>query len=298
MRKPRGCCGACWNSPQKPGFLPQPRICPHPSPLPEGEGTRIPAPLSRGRGVGGEGNSSLSLAIFLIDDFYGIREPLPSMDTHLQPDYTQALRSQMQPIGISSFKALSRLAGVSVHQIGLIRQGAIARVRLETLLKLSQALEIEIGDLLETLGAVPQRPTPASSASLQQEYDRLQAQLVQQRTELWQDFQQASLQTLESMILQLPTAIYAAEQNPQVSATKLIPLLRPLERLLADWGMEAIAAVGAIVAYDPQVHHLLEGTATPGAAVKVRYTGYCQGEALRYRAKVSPVALPANSHSN
>jgi hypothetical protein len=68
----------------------------------------------------------------------------------------------------------------------------------------------------------------------------------------------------------------------------LAPLLRPLERLLAEWGLETIAAVGAIVAYAPQEHQLLEGSALPGDPVKVRYVGYRQGPVLLYRAKVSP----------
>ena len=53
--------------------------------------------------------------------------------------------------------------------------------------------------------------------------------------------------------------------------------------------MEAIAPVGAEVAYDPQLHQPLEGTAQPGEKVKVRYTGYRQGDKLLYRAKVSPI---------
>jgi hypothetical protein len=37
------------------------------------------------------------------------------------------------------------------------------------------------------------------------------------------------------------------------------------------------------------LHQLLEGTAQPGDLVKVRYTGYRQGDKLLYRVKVSPV---------
>ena len=125
---------------------------------------------------------------------------------------------------------------------------------------------------------------------LQHEYDRLQQQLVQQRQYLWQEFQQSSVQVLESLLLQLPTAAYAAQQNPQAPAVKLLPLLRPLDQLLQAWGIEPIATVGAEVPYDPQQHQLMAGVAQPGDRVKVRYTGYRQGDRLLYRAKVSPVA--------
>ena len=124
---------------------------------------------------------------------------------------------------------------------------------------------------------------------LQHEYDRLQQQLVQQRQDLWQEFQQSSVQVLESLLLQLPTAAYAAQQNPQAPAVKLLPLLRPLDQLLQAWGIEPIATVGADVSYDPQQHQLMAGVAQPGDSVKVRYTGYRQGNRLLYRAKVSPV---------
>ncbi|MGB7379946.1 MAG: XRE family transcriptional regulator, partial [Rivularia sp. (in: cyanobacteria)] len=37
------------------------------------------------------------------------------------------------------------------------------------------------------------------------------------------------------------------------------------------------------------IHQLIEGNAQPTEKVKVRYTGYRQGDKLLYRAKVSPV---------
>jgi molecular chaperone GrpE (heat shock protein) len=55
------------------------------------------------------------------------------------------------------------------------------------------------------------------------------------------------------------------------------------------WGLEAIASVGAEVAYNPKLHQLMEGSAEVGAMVRVRFTGYRQGEKLLYRAKVSPL---------
>ena len=105
-----------------------------------------------------------------------------------------------------------------------------------------------------------------------------------------QEFQQSSLQILESLILQFPTAAQKAQENPQLAAVKIVPLVqKPLEKLLQQWGIEAIAPVGAELPYDPQLHQLMEGNAQPGEIVKVRYTGYRQGEKLLYRVKVSPI---------
>ncbi len=218
----------------------------------------------------------------------------------MQQDYTQLLQQLMQRLGFSSYKQLCRSAGVSEKQLRRLRVGEASQLRGETLLKLSQALQVSLSELLETfssLGAdncVPpvdtsqvEKGEAASLAALRQEYQRLQQQLENQRETLMQEFQQSSLQVLESWLVQWPTAAYAAQQNQQLPAVRLLPLLRPVEQLLQEWGVEAIASVGSELPYDPQWHQLMEGIAQPGDLVKVRYTGYRIGEKLLYRAKVS-----------
>lgn len=226
---------------------------------------------------------------------------------HLCPDYqamkqtssstySDLLRSLMQPLNIPSFKALSRTAGVSEWQVKQLRQGRTAQMQVEPLFKLSQTLQISLNELLAKFSDLPLQPSnPGSNqqfSNLQQEYRRLEAQLTKQQQTLQQEFQRSSLQTLESLLLQLPTAAYAAENNPQIPAARLLPLLRPIEQLLKSWGVEAIAPVGSEVDYDPQMHQLMEGRAEVGDRVKIRYTGYTQGDKLLHRAKVSPISNP------
>ena len=212
-------------------------------------------------------------------------------------NYTEALQGLMQRNGVSSFKALARTAGVSERQLMRLRRGEVEQMRVDVVLKLSQALQLPLTELVATFSSVelggqnaalPQESKQAI-ADLKQEYQRLQLQLSQQRQAVWQEFQQSSLQVLESWMLQGPTAAAAAQQNPQLPAVRLLPLLRPMEQLLQHWGVEAIASVGAELPYDPQLHQLLEGTAQIGEPVKVRYTGYRQSDKLLYRAKVSPI---------
>ncbi|MEP0872489.1 helix-turn-helix transcriptional regulator [Trichocoleus desertorum AS-A10] len=218
------------------------------------------------------------------------------------PDYTHQLRSLMQPMGVSSFKALAQKADVSEWQVRQLRQGQATQMRAEALIKLSQALKISLPELISTFSQValepevrPVSPTvsetglEAELVAVKLEYERSQAQLAQQREALWQEFQQSILQAIESWLLQWPTAAYAAQQNPQAPAVRLLPLLRPIETLLQQWGIEAIAEVGMELPYDPTQHQLMEGTAQPGDRVRVRYTGYRQEAKLLYRAKVSPV---------
>ena len=215
---------------------------------------------------------------------------------------TEKLQNLMQRLNIPSFKALSRDAGVSERQILRLRQGKIAQMRVDVLLKLSQVFQISLSELIETFSpgktqqnlnspvAVTALPNEQEIAQLKKEYQRSQQKLEQQQEILKQQFQQSSLQLLESLLLQWPTAAHKATENPQLPAIKIVPLVqKPLERLLHDWGIEAIAPVGAEIPYNPQMHQLIEGTAQPGETVKVRYIGYIQGEKLLYRAKVSPV---------
>jgi DNA-binding Xre family transcriptional regulator len=203
------------------------------------------------------------------------------------PDsYAQKLRSLLQQAQIPSLKALSRAAGVSEWQVKQLSQGQAAKMRVEPLHRLAQALQVSMAELVSLFSELAIEPSP--SPNLQQEYQRLQNQLQQQQAASQQEFQNSSLQILESWLIQYPTAAYAAQQN-DIPASRLLPLMRPVEQLVKAWGVEAIAPVGAEVAYDPQVHQLMEGNAGVGEPVRIRYTGYRQGEKLLYRAKVSPL---------
>lgn len=193
----------------------------------------------------------------------------------------------MQRVGVTSFKQLSQLAGVSEKQLRRLRRGQILEMRVGSLQKLAEVLQVPIGQLIAQFsGAIA---TNDDSQALREECKRLQQQLANQRETLEQEFQQASLQVLESWLLQWSAAKAAVQRNPQLPANRLLPLVKPVEELLQRWGVEEFVPVGEETLYDPQWHQLLEGTAKPGERVVVRYAGYRQGAKLMYRAKVSPV---------
>ncbi|MCY7284843.1 MAG: helix-turn-helix transcriptional regulator [Cyanobacteria bacterium CAN_BIN43] len=217
----------------------------------------------------------------------------------MQDSYSQRLRSLLHQAQLPSLKALSRVAEVSEWQVKQLSRGQAAKMRVESLHKLAQALQVSVVELvakfsdLSCSSIASQGVATPTDANLQQEYQRLQLQLQQQRETLQQEFQNTSLQILESWLIQYPTAAYAAQQN-DVPASRLLPLMRPVEQLIKAWGLEAIATVGEEIPYDPQIHQLMEGNAEVGDRVRVRYIGYRQGEKLRYRAKVSPVKAVGN----
>ena len=217
-------------------------------------------------------------------------------------DYTQALRSLMEQADIPSFRELAERANVSLWPIRQLRQGQASQIRLGTLMSISQALNISIETLVGqcsevSISASEQTTQPDQKhtnhkqpdAGLYVEYQRLQKQLDRQEESLQNDFQRASLQRLESWMTYWPAAVYATQAKPDLPATRLIPLVRPVEQLLDQWGVEAIASVGSEVPYDPQQHQLVEGQAAAGETVRISNPGYTHNGALLQRAKVKPI---------
>jgi transcriptional regulator with XRE-family HTH domain len=201
---------------------------------------------------------------------------------------SQRLQALMQLANIPSFKQLICLAGVSEWQVRQLRSGNIAKMRVENLEKLAKALQISLSQLMREFS--PEPCDRSIEIDWQKECDRLQQQLDRQSEDLKQDFQRESLQIIESWLLQWPTVVNAVQNNPQLPAMRLLPLIKPIESLIEQWGLEAIAMVGEEIAYDPQWHQLMEGSAEVGEKVKVRYIGYCDREQkLLYRAKVSKI---------
>ncbi len=229
-----------------------------------------------------------------------------SQVSHNSADYSEKLRSHMQAAGLFSFRALAEAAGVSTWQVGQLRRGNISVMRLATLQKISQALHLSLPDFLQQFtdecsssssvqppnGSATSQPGAKSTAEpnqqLKQEYERLQRQLAAQKSQLEEAFQRESLQQIESWLTFWPTAVHSAKQNPDIPATKILPLVRPIEQLLESWGVSPIAAVGDEIPYDPHLHQLMNGVAEPGQIVKVRNVGYRHGDRLLHRAKVSP----------
>lgn len=216
------------------------------------------------------------------------------MSESLYQKNNELLQSLMNQVSIANVEELSELACVSLLQLTRLRYGLILKMQLETILRIANTLRLPVNKLIDTFSSRPNlnelvsQPTE-NSIGLQQEYQKLQQQLKQQQEILYQQFQQESLQTLESWLLQWPTAAVAVHKNPQLPAEKLLPLVHPIEQLLQHWEVEAIASVGEELPYDPIWHDLMKGTAQPGEIVKVRYVGYKQGDKLLYRAKVSPL---------
>lgn len=220
----------------------------------------------------------------------------------MNPDSSQTnkerLHNLMQQVGIADLNELSQVAKVARLQLIRIQQGLILNLSLGAIARIAQALNVSVDSLLQTFVEQPQVSSEQAVTSSQQddaliacrqEYQKLQQEMTQLQQALLVEFQQASLETIESWLLQWPTAATAVRQNPQLPASKLLSLVEPVEQLIKHWNVSTIATVGEELAYDPQNHQLMKGVAQAGELVKVRYVGYKQGDKLLHKAKVSPV---------
>jgi molecular chaperone GrpE (heat shock protein)/DNA-binding Xre family transcriptional regulator len=207
------------------------------------------------------------------------------------------LQYLMEQVGIVDIRDLSRVSGISQWQLTRLEYGLLAKMPVEILLKLSDALKVPASSLLAVFcpDLMPAADTTLASLAartrelevLRGEYQHLQKRQEQQREQLTQEFQQASLSAIEPFLLQWPTAEAAAKKKPQLGAVKILPLVKPIMELIKRWGIEPIGTVAEQTPYNPQIHQVMEGVANPGDLVQVRYLGYRQGEKILYRAKVS-----------
>ncbi len=208
----------------------------------------------------------------------------------------QQLQQLMIQAGVSDLKALTKISNVSLWQLERLQHGLLYTMSVNTLMKLSQALGVSVTHLISIFvdsSKCPdnwQKQTETGGSDFwQQEYGRLQQKMEQQEDTVYQKFQQSSLQTIESWLIQWPTAVTAILKNPELPAARLLPLLKPLETLVSQWGIEQIASVGKELPYNPQWHELMKGNAKPGDMVKVRYVGYKQNDKILHKPKVSLV---------
>lgn len=236
------------------------------------------------------------------------------MNQDLAKTNQERLHNLMQRVGIADLNELSQAAKVPRLQLMRIQQGLILNISVGAIAQVAQALKISVDSLLQTFvpqsfipQSFPQSLEPATDqdqipdqpvtmprddhalVACRQEYQKLQQDMTQLQQTLQLEFQQTSLATIESWLLQWPTAATAVRQNPQLPATRLLALVEPVEQLIKQWNVSTIATVGEELAYDPQHHQLMKGIAQPGELVKVRYVGYKQGDKLLHKAKVSPV---------
>jgi hypothetical protein len=171
------------------------------------------------------------------------------------------LRPLLAKVGIGSWQVLSDRSNIGLKRIRQMRRGNWDSFRIEDLRRLAGVLEIPLEALLSVLSV-------GSSLG-----DSPRSETESNPERAWQ---LAAFQQLESFLTYWPAAAYHVEQGGDLTAAKLLPLVKPIERLLASWQIEPLGPVGEILPFDPQQHQATEGAIETGSLVRVRYPGYRQ----------------------
>lgn len=187
------------------------------------------------------------------------------------------LEDLMTQNSIENYLELSRKSKVSELQFYRLENNLLDQIPLGVLKKIATSLNIPLSSLIEKLTNQIDRASFNDTLSIEKQT-------------LIKEYQQETISILESLLLQLPTVVYAVKNNPDLPANRLLPLLEPIYQLLFSWGISSIDQVGDIVDYNPQEHELMDNDDHENISkVEIRYVGYRQQDKLLYRAKVTPV---------
>jgi hypothetical protein len=176
------------------------------------------------------------------------------------------LRELMATAQITSWQQLSHQTGISIKRLRTLRRRSIDQWQLAELRQLSQVFQMPLVALLEQLGTkLSENQQPTLSA----------LQIT------------SMLQAIESFLTYWPAAVHQVQLNPNFPASKLLPLIKPIDRLVASWDVLPLDTVGTVLPFNPQQHQAIDGQISAGEMVMIRYPGYQQGGKLLWRSQVS-----------
>ena len=149
------------------------------------------------------------------------------------------------------------------------------RDRLQQKLEQTQQVLVERDQPLQAVEQQLADPAQAHP-SWQQQVDTLTA-----------DLHHDTFRTLQTLLVNYPSASKIAHAKPDLPAKNLTSMFAPLENLIHDWGYEVIGPIWGKVTYAPQLHQPDVADIQPGEMVYIRFVGYRHGETILCPAKVS-----------
>jgi len=190
-------------------------------------------------------------------------------------EFDRRLRQLAARAHLPSWRALSDRAGVPIGQIRKLRHGQLDRLPLGSIDRLAAAVGCSRAAFLAAIEGDDrdggERPGDEPAIATQRR------------------FQADALDRLESFLTFWPVAADRARHDATLPAQKILPLLKPIEQLLADWGVATIGAIGETLDFDPRQHQAIGSEPAPGAPVRITHCGYRHGDRLLFRAKVRAI---------
>ncbi len=186
------------------------------------------------------------------------------------------LAGWMSAAHCESWAQLGRRATLSRHRIQQLRAGQLNSWPLQHLKSLCQTFNISLMELLEALG---EAEVKAADTALHLQPNKTSSKAIA-------SVRQSTLQCLEPLLRQLPTAAFAV-QHHNLSAQQLLKILHPLDVLLNEWEVERLGEVGRVIPYDPTWQQpLTPENIESGTSVSIRYVGYRINKAIWIKAQV------------
>ena len=124
-------------------------------------------------------------------------------------------------------------------------------------------------------------------AQLEFKNKRLNNKIEQLPKVLQGNWQKESIDLLQELLISYPTAKLMVELKHNLPPKNILALLKPLELLLEQWGVETIGQPWKKVPYNPNIHECGEENISQGELVYIRWVGYYQGDKVLLPAKVS-----------
>lgn len=121
----------------------------------------------------------------------------------------------------------------------------------------------------------------------QKKYSALNQELEKLPKQLTEDWQKETFAQLQSLLANYPTAKVMVKLKPDLPAKNLIALLKPLEGVWQNWGIEQIGKPWQQVPFNPQLHQPDSEDIIESELVYIRFVGYRQGDRILLPAKVS-----------
>ncbi len=197
-------------------------------------------------------------------------------------DTDTGLRALRDQLGCTSWASLAQRLDLTPSRLRLLRSRPLDQWPYADLQRWARLVGTSVPSLLGE---------PDPSQSLRQECHRLQQQLAQGADRQREQWEAAALAQLEPWLLNWPRAVQAAQANPQLPARNILALVRPLDQVLANWGIEVLGQVGELLAYDP-TWQCCQGMEPPvGTEVKVQRPGYRWRGRCLHRVEVLGIGL-------
>jgi len=208
-----------------------------------------------------------------------------SFNPNAMQSHDTLLKNYMKPVGLTTWKQLCDHAKISRSTLHYLRTGQADHLPVYILKAIAQHLHTDWTKLLQDFSNTT---LPNSGEQYYQECQRLQEQLDTQAIQLTRQTQEQTFQKITPLLVQYPTLQQVVQQKrPDLPATTVLNLLKSLENLLQDWGIEPIGTPWQNVTFDPELHQPDTEDIYPGEAVYIRFIGYRSPTQILVRAKVS-----------